>query len=321
MGVALLVNVGAELVVRWRVGELPEPTLWSGPEMGVKEQRIGVLERHRGASVLFLGSSTVDAGVDPSRLGIEEVNRPAYNAATGAGSLDMIDFWARHVAVPRLDPDVVVLGVVSRELNPNNPEFRSLERAFFTSKAVIRLAGRESLLEQIERKVESWSVLVRYRTVLREPSNLWNDGPDGQTYGEIVADDGQYEGFLGGTYSPSTKVSRFLQRNAVHDFVVGAREIERLRDLVRFVKGSGARVMVVNMPVTADYVDLHPAGGLDYDDYLGSLEEAAATAGAPFVDVGVWPDELFADPVHLNAAGAARLTELLGLELRQLLAG
>src|SRR5688500_18520733 len=97
---ASAVVVVAELAVRWRADELPAPVTWSAPELDVKEAQIDQLEASGGASTVFLGSSTVDVGVDPSALSPDGAGgRPSYNAATGAASIGMIDLWARHVVI------------------------------------------------------------------------------------------------------------------------------------------------------------------------------------------------------------------------------
>ena len=111
-----------EAAVRARSSVFPPPPRWVGPEMPLKERQIEFLERFGGASVAFVGSSVVDVAVDPSALPRGEDERASYNASTGAGSLRMIATWTRVLAVPKLRPDVVVLGIISRELNANDPE-------------------------------------------------------------------------------------------------------------------------------------------------------------------------------------------------------
>jgi hypothetical protein len=306
---ALVVLAVAEGAVRARASSLPEPRRWSGPEMQVKEDRIAELEAAGGALVVLLGSSTVDAALDPSRMAGPGDGRPVYNAATGAGSIDMISTWAREVAVPRLRPHTVVLGLASRELTPHDTEQQRHTAEFFDSPAVRHLTDREPLLDRVERRLSAWSYVVRYRNVLRQPHQLWGSHRTGE-FGEVVAADGQFEGFRAGRYVPSPEQARFVRR-ILRDYEIGRHQLGVLRDLLAHLRSHVERVVVVNMPVTADYVSLHPRGARDYDAYVDVLRAEADRAGAELVDAGVWPDELFADTAHVNGAGSQRLTALV----------
>jgi hypothetical protein len=324
--VAVVVMALADLGVRTRTSAIPAPTRWLGPEMALKEQQIDALQRDGGASTIFIGSSNVDAGVDPSALTAVRGPRPAYNAATGAASIAMIDFWARNVAISRLRPDVVIVGLTSRELNQNDPEQQRLEREFEDAPAVKHLRGAESILERAERRLEGVSALFRYRAVLRDPRYARAlVGIAGHrtatTYGETVAGDGQYGAFADERYVPSGVIEHLFRSRAVNRYEIGDSQRSTLRALLRFINAHGARAVVVNMPVTADYVRFHPNGRRDYDRATATMSGEAALAGARFVDAGVWPDELFADPGHLNRAGAKRLTAMLDGVLRALPAG
>jgi hypothetical protein len=321
--VTVLVTVlVAELAVRARASALPDHQVWYGPEMQFKQHQVRALEDDGGASVVFLGSSTTDVGIDPSGIDLPRGARPAYNASTGAGSIGMIATWAQRFAIPRLRPDVVVLGLVSREFNPNDSEQVRLEREFFAAPAVRHLMGNESVWQRMERVIEQRSALFRYRTVLREP-RYWRqvaglgDAVTTKTYGEIVAPDGQYEGFLHTAYRNPPEFERRARRTVFRDFEVGAEKRRTLRELLTFLRARARQVVLVNMPVTADYVAGHPRGQADYDDFVGMLRAEASRAGARLLDAGIWPRSLFADPGHVNAGGARRLTALLNDELNR----
>src|ERR1700759_3223755 len=81
--VALAVLCLAEIGVRARADALPEPQLWPSPEQTNKVDQINALAAKGGASLIGIGSSTVDAAFDPARLTPSAAaTRPAYNAAT-----------------------------------------------------------------------------------------------------------------------------------------------------------------------------------------------------------------------------------------------
>jgi hypothetical protein len=282
--------------------------------MPVKEAAMRRLAEDDGVSVVFLGSSTMDAAADPSLSSVGR-QRGSYNASVGAGSLAMIDVWGRLLAVPVLRPDVVVVGIVSRELNPNDPEQRSNEAKFFDSKAVHRLTGDERFLERVERRAADLSALVEYRSVLRQPSRVIDAlrGDEFRTgeFGEIVADDGQYEGFLEARFRGGPESTANIRARSLRDFEIGAGRVEILRRLLRFVADQGIDVIVVNMPVTDDYVSAHPNGAADYERAVDVVRRETDRAGATFLDIGVWPDELFADVAHVNAEGSRQFMQVV----------
>lgn len=321
-GAALGLLLLAEAGIRWRAPALPDPLIWSGPEMQYKERQIRRLQASGGASVVFLGSSVVDAGVDPSSMSLA-TRRPVYNAGTGGASLGMIDLWARRVVVPRLRPDVVVLGLASRELNPHDPEQARLERDFFESRAVKRLDNGERLLQRVERTAEGWSSLFRYRTVLRQPRFLskalgLGSAPGRDGYRALVADDGQHKRFLHLTFTGDPHVGRVLANRELRNYEVGHRQLSTARGLISFLERQASHVIVVNMPETPTWLSLHPRGEADHEAFVAAIRALAASAEVRFIDGGVWQEDLFADPAHLNGKGARRLSALLEEELRRL---
>jgi len=172
--VAVAVLALAELTVRARASTMPDPPRWSAPEIDYKEAQVERLQARGGASVVFLGSSVIDAAANPTLVASPGAARPPYNAGFGGGSVRMINTWATKVAVPRLKPDVVVLGLASRDLNPNDPEQVRLEQDFVAARAVKELTGRASSLDRAERRLERSSALFKYRSQLRRPQFFAN---------------------------------------------------------------------------------------------------------------------------------------------------
>ena len=313
--VAILVLACAEVFVRIRSDQLPPHQIWSSPEMQYKATQIRALQESGGASVVFLGSSSIDAAVDASAITDPQDPRPAYNAGLGGGSAAMISTWAREV-VPRLKPRVVVLGLGGRELNPNNKTENDLDRNFFASPAVKHLRGKETTLDTAERHLESWSALFKYRTVMRQPQYMeklfgFGDAPGPNYYGQVVTPSGQHLRFHDVSYTFGPSVRRLYTTRALNHFRVGPRRVAQVRTLLSYLDARGIRVILVNMPVTQDFVDLHPRGRTDYDLVPPVLKGQADAVGATFFNPGVWEQAYFADPGHMNARGSVRFTTLL----------
>jgi len=201
LAVAVLLIVAIDLFVRARSSALPDPPRWSAPEIDYKEKQVRRLQARGGSSTVFLGSSVIDVAADPSHLSPASAARPAYNAGFGAASVSMIDTWATKVALPRLRPDVVVVGLASRDVNANDPDQARFERDFADCRAVRQLSGRDSGLDRAEQRLEAESALFKYRTLLRYwrfVANVVGVGhaPRRDTRSKTTNDRGQYLGFL-----------------------------------------------------------------------------------------------------------------------------
>jgi hypothetical protein len=110
-------------------------------------------------------------------------------------------------------------------------------------------------------------------------------------------------------------ISRFLSTGPLGHWQLGTNEVGRLRSLLAFLKRRGITAVVVAMPATQELVGLHPRGQTDFDTALTAMRETAASAGARFLDEGLWETRWFSDPIHLNGAGAARLSRQLAQQL------
>ena len=294
--------VVAEVGVRVAAGPLPEPQVWSTPEI---QYKVGLLDDHEPVDVALVGSSVVDVSVDASELG-----RPAFNAALGAASIGMVADFTRAVVVPELDPEVVVIGVTSRELNENAREPKEIEARFRDAPAVREALGTESTFDRIVRWASDLSALVRYRAALRDP-DVWFGNATPEWGSELTDDDGVYLGFEDVAYRTVDDAGAPLGAAAVEDFHIGARESETLRSLIADLVADGRHVLLVATPVSDDYVALHPRGVADHRAFVRTLSTMADREGVPFLAAGIWEDRVFADPLHVNAAGQRRLTELV----------
>ena len=303
---AVVVVLAAELGVRAVSGSLPDPQVWSTPEI---QYKVSLIEESEAVDVALIGSSVVDVSVDPAGLG-----RPSFNAALGAASIGMVADFTRAVVVPRLDPSVVVIGVTSRELNANALQQSALEERFRDAPAVREAMGTESVLDEAARRAAEISALVEYRSVLRDP-DTWFGHSAPEWGAQVTSDGGLYLGFLEEDYRFDEASRRTLRSEALRDFEIGEDQVGTLRRLVEDLRAGGAEVLLLATPVTDDYVALHPAGADDHASFVTTLADLASDAGVPFVDAGVWEDELFADPLHVNRAGMERLTRLVRDEL------
>jgi hypothetical protein len=319
VGILLL----AEGAVRLRAAAMPLPQKWSTPDMARKEQQMRELAEDGGASVVFLGSSTVDSGFDPSIMSTPKDARLAYNAGLRGGTVRMVSWWGRIEALPRLKPDVVVLGVAGPELNASDPEQAQREVDFFKSPRVSHALDTESFLQRAERYAETASSTFTYRSIIRQPKyipallGLEEAPPITQTeYGDYIAPDGQFQFFLRRRYETAP-----FEQEEQGPLELAADQLTTVRRLIDYLSKEVGQVVVVNMPVTKDTVADGPRERKAYDQIATALKNEAMRANASYIHAGIWPNEFFADPVHVNARGSERLTKLIERSIETLETG
>lgn len=320
MPVRRLLRVAAVVVATLAAGEvavraiedrLPPASGWVSDEYPAKRARMAELARAGGVEVVVLGSSVVDVAIDPAALSM-----PAYNAGLIAASPVIVETWARELAVPLLEPEVAVVGISSRDLNGNGAGMRARDEQFRASLGGAWLLGRHSAADRVEWWLNEHSALVRNRQALRRPLEALAgyDPPDRNR--TQLTDLGLETELRDHAFRASGDIVEFFRREPLAGFDVTEDQLGAFRRLVAGLVADGLRVVVLDMPVTDDYVALHPDGAEDHRRYEEAVDEVVAATGAALLRPGVWPDELFADPLHLNAFGGERLTAELDALLR-----
>jgi hypothetical protein len=311
--ITLSVVLLAELIVRLDASRLPEPQMWLNLEAQIKYDQMKALHRSRQTGgVVILGTSLTDVGVDPALLATEIDRRaPVYNASLAGANVEVVRWWYAHVVVPFLHPRLVIFGLTSRELNPNDPDGIRLGAQFFASAAAHHLSGTESVLERIERYGDAYSYLFRYRRMLRQPLEVLHHHTAIDVQRTVISDLGQATSFVHSGYNTSPLIAPFFRQTITRDFTVSPAKVATVVGVLRDVRASGAQVLLVDMPVTSAYIALHPNQWADWAAYEGALSGVVARTGVPEVPAQLWATSYFADPIHLNGAGSRRLTALL----------
>jgi hypothetical protein len=272
--------------------------------------------------VVFVGASMLDAAADPAAIAQVAGRGSSYNASLQGASLEMLAIWASDEVIGRLHPSTVVLGLSAIEYTPHDPQRIKATADFLASHPVRHLLGRESTVEALDTRVSSLSYLVRYRSVLRHPTQ-WSEGRDHRT-GSVLDDpilspDGhdltfsssyQYPEILGKVFSISQFRAGF-RAGPILNFDVAYSKIQLVLAMIQHWQAVGIKVVVVNMPVTADFVSFLPHGRADYDKATAATAILAGETRATFVDGGIWATTYFADPIHLNGQGTQRFTHLI----------
>lgn len=318
IAVALAVLLVAEAGVRVARSALPDAELWPTPELQDKFDQINDLAGSRRPDVVLVGDSMLDAGGDPSALAERLPGTTLYNASIAGETLPVISDWTTRIVQPRLRPRVVVIGLSSNELNPRALDDATGAGAYRSSRVVRAADGRGGLVDRADALLLEHSMLYRHRSALRrpfdtEPSNVIPPdlAPDGQNVTYVD------RGYLqkGGPAQAQRLTAAVIA--SLQGYRVGMDNVAMLQEMIRTIRRRGARVLLLAVPASADLVRHHPNGQADHQEAMAAFAGAADRSGARFADAGVWPNALFADPVHVNRAGVARLTAFLAPLIEQ----
>jgi hypothetical protein len=322
--VAVALLVAAELVVRAIADHLPPPTTGDTQELVIKKSQMeAIAAEGPPTDVVFLGNSTMDAGVDAQSFAATSIEfHAAYNAALLGIPLDTQSRWYGEVVDPTLDADVVVLGM--NPIDVLQSYYTDNELAVVNASFLSRFREiEEGPIASLNRTAYSGSYLYRYRGSLRAPSHIVDATRATVTGDEVsgiwerpagffddnLAQDGAILVYRERVMDPATAVSAKLLRDLSRTLDSELREgrIERLLDQVE-AAGHDPIVVIppVALPVLAD-------AGLDTErwrEVAGQIAEIANEAGVPVVDLSTaeYPASLFSDPIHLNGAGAERFS-------------
>lgn len=316
--VALVLVVGlAEAGARAVSPYLPEPSLWTDDATTVKVAQLDALDC---ADLVFAGNSMTRDGLDPVAFGAADPEgRRSYNASLDAATPALQRRWVLDEVDPRVTPDGVVLGVSSFDLNDSAAIGQTALEAYDAAPL-----SRDDLFGRLQAPFIRSSALFRHRNEIRDPETLWDGlgaGRDGERRPRLGPDG--IEGVLGPggqglsrqdlLYTPSPLTERFAQNELLNDFHLGGEQTEAAEELLDGLADRDVDTAMVVLPVTEDYVDLHPGGATQFEEFLALVERIAAEHGAEFIDLhDLAPDDSwFADTHHLNATGAEGLSTAL----------
>ena len=323
VGVAAVVLVVAEVGVRLLAPYLPEPMLYADESTAVKVaqlDRVGGADRC--ATVVVAGNSMARDDLVPSRMtaGLDD-GVIVYNSALDAASPELLARWLPDHVVPEVDPDLVIIGLSSFDLN---------DSARISASALDGFDGaaltRDDFFGRLQQPLLRHLALFRHRQALRDPVTVWSslgrarDGereprPEADGIPGVLDADGSGLSRRELRYDPALGSDTLLRTELLNDFTIGGRQADSLRGLITELQDSGTEVVLAVLPVTEDYVGAHPAGADDHDRFLELVEEIAVEADVPELDLHDWAEtEDFADTHHLAGAAADRLSvEMAGL--------
>ncbi len=339
VGLAVVVLlVVTELGVRAVEDWLPVSQAGDAAEVELKwEQIVALDEAGEATDVVFLGSSAMDAAIDPETWATASVAYPrAYNASLLGQPFDSMRRWADDFVLPRTDPALIIVGVTPfdvPQIDILNTSRAVVEKLF--DDAMDRL--EEGALSRADRRLADRSAIVRHRSSFRSPIQLvraardrvtgedkpkqdslqpvrLQDGTVVARTAEVWADElmrprggvANYWGHtepipLGFTFDDPVQQQIFRSSRTTGTQLRGFREV---------AEEVGAEVVFVIPPTLPDAYTPFTGSQAATDAAVQHIRDVAADLDVEVLDFteAGYPDDHFADAVHLNRTGSARFS-------------
>ncbi|MCP3973232.1 MAG: hypothetical protein GY720_01925 [bacterium] len=261
--------------------------------------RVDEMEGLDGIDVVFAGTSMAWQGLVPSVWTAHDPDgRSAFNAGMAGGVPEVMEPWLTDVVLPRLAPELVVWGLSSLDLSTsygsdNEDRYRDA------------LEARDGALASFERLTARYSALVRYRNVLRDPSE-WGEDRGFDEAAAILGADGERRDFEEGI----TAKRRRQVEARLTEYSIDANDIAAIHRTVVELRAAGTEVVFVHMPVPQRYVALHPEGAADVASTRTAIDRLGEVLEVDVIDASSgFSDRDFVDFTHLDEAAAAAFTE------------
>jgi len=314
MCLALVMGVEGLLRIPAVVDRLPpyEPTLWHMPIIQAKIDYLKTYQARRGVDVLFIGNSTVQAGISPTLFDQIRGQEGSFNAAIEGlpptGMVVFVRIFARYSA-----PQVAIYGLTPQDLNSNSPWAQDVTERVKRSPLALAQAryGWRGVLYAFLLK---HSAFFRYRWVLHQ---LLLRGGASIPVPEPYFDERGYDALTQRLSDvPPTQRGRFVNRAGVLNYDPHGEQLESLKAIIKYYRAQDIQLILVNMPLADDYMQNFDSPE-DYEQYMAVLQQVAQEQDVPLWDLAdpsagfTFGDDLFADFNHLNEDGAALLTQML----------
>ncbi len=319
----LAVLVVAEVIARILSAGLADPQ-WNFAQTDRKVAEMSALANNGGAEIVFVGNSAVNSDIISDVIARDTRFERVYNAGLDGSPGKLIEDWTINVVEPLLGPEVVVIGLTSRDLNDGSRSNLSVTSGYMNSAGRASFLGQEAIGQKADRFFGELFALVRIRGFLRDPVSLITQYRDDIAEERIRAIDD----FTKQPYRNDTILINRTRERALNDYSVdaGGDQDSQVAAVVRLIdklQARGVQVVLVEMPYSgADYLSLHTNGAADYERYRTALRSIAHATGIPLID-GTrpeWTTDYFEDFLHLNSAGANTFSAELAAELEVLLA-
>lgn len=302
---AVVVLAVTEVGLRVLASALPDPVLWPSIEADIKVEQMSQPAR-RPTQIVFLGDSTMEAGVDPSRLHEFGVEASSYNAALPWSTPLSMEVWFAEVIRPLLNPEIIYVGLAP----PSGLNIREGDVLYQGLLTAIRSQEASWV-----GAVAGWSELYKRRTLVRDLPVIFRR--DRVVELGLISTMGFQTGYLRGAIAADGGGVPAIENTSRQMSEDDQAALERL---IRSAAQAHVQVVLVvePFPCPAD-------AGECVERFLSSTFYGGLKALADAQEVLLlnamqepWPDSLFVDDRHLNAAGVDRFQRLMANSIADL---
>lgn len=296
--------------------------------------------------ILIVGSSRAVQGVDPRQLqqALASRGRPGlkvYNFSINGATAQVVDVVLRRVLTPEQLPRMIVWADGVRAFNSGRPDH--------TYNKIVSSAGYQQVLAGNRPTLPNQDAQLPVACINSDPSSPTNSvlGSTMNLRAQLV---GNWEtttlpptqplllsqanrsgglsldanGFLpvSTRFNPALYYRRNPRVSGRYDadyqpFNLGGIQAAALSSVSGFAKSRQIPFVVVNLPLTQDYLD---SVRRRYEQqFRASMQQRATQQGYIFIDLGggrLNRNEYFADPSHINRFGAAAVSNALAADPR-----
>ncbi len=284
--------------------------------------------------IVFIGGSTVAEGIDPDSLGEARGNH--YAIGLSGGTTSDVYFALRH-ACPQA-PRVLIYGMTASDINDSRHEPHGPHSLMTPADVLDWRRTRPDAAEWVTRHylrgqaAKVWNA-YRYRHGISMWATTQADalvpGCCPESFSEAKRNADQARALKEGNgYAPTlwfaTRAYSEMKANGwvAPNFEYLARyrtgsHLKYLHRLLDWAEAHETKVIIIDMPTTADLEARHPAEFAEYRERLTEVErERGVRVIRATRDATGLSDEHFADLIHLNRPGAIRFSTWLGQALK-----
>ena len=305
----------AEGFTRLIASHLPAPLVWDNYETQRKVQEMDGLSAHGGADVAFLGSSLVEVGVMPLVIDHQLGHRiVTYNAALASSIPRMDAVWAEKIVVPRLHPKYLVLGLGAYDLGAEGVQRLAFLNALESSMGYKESTDTEDPIQKGNQWLGDVSALWYHKYQLRDPETVLkaifhSPQPVDEAAQGLTALGRETDS----QYLPFDNTPRL----DIADWSLGTKDADAVVQLIRYASARGIKVIIIDMPVTNQFIDRMPDGAGSFRVFQNALESISQKYHATLLSFDtIRKTALFSDDIHMNHKGAYLFSEDLGVALR-----
>jgi hypothetical protein len=262
--------------------------------------------------LLVVGSSSVGIAIRPGDLTEDGAAGLGYNYWLAGTPMRSVELLTREVLLDRSSPSTVIIGVTMREFTSTlslDTHLAALE----ASPAFRNAAGRQAWLDPLDDWLQRHSALARHRAAFRDPIKLKDELLAPATVPDLVEGDGHIDGRGDNSLADEPADHLAQERAAMAHFTVAPAEVTALGDLLDELHQRGIRALVVNLPVTDQFIGMADGGQTAYDSYVTVVEDATLSHHGEWLDAmqQSWPDRYFGDVSHVNELGIQELRPMV----------